>query len=656
MNEEQSSEKLNDGNPFVGAKPYGQNDPTLFAGRDKEISDIGFQVLDEPVFLVYGESGVGKTSLINAGLTKWMAEREAILYYCNCLSMNQADVWNDIFKNFDNFINHPRMAEQRPVICFDSFERIIDQTKNDSLARAKFGEFAKRILDTPDTSIVLMLRSEWLAHLELYERLLPNSLKARYRIDPLAKQTAQEVIVDVAEKSAHPFDDTGAQWVINKITNASDESVDMTILQTVCQWIWNKAEKSQIISADELEKLNNEEAIVEVSLKAVYEKILEEIKIVEEQLKFRDWLGTAISINDTGEIVPKVVLRDLTRSFQTTIDALETSHILRRVAVRTKTKAPILFELAHDLWVKIISDSNKEYKQINKKLPFRDQLIQGVMPDNTLKKRLNTIIVNIRAKEDNNYAKFLSSLWEDIDTYKPEEVRDRNRRQAETYIGLDVLEGEGELDFAWFSEETYYHLEGVLVRDAEYFRAYLLWEKDGREYDASPDQTQSKRYFYYTSGSLKQRMHKRDIKIPHFGNSYEALAQYLNDIITPKDGYTGNEWEKANEWRHKIVILKARWLEENRRWCGRPVSDEKNWEDAVEYSKHFYTAVYQLIKKDKNAAEDEKSVKDKAIDDLKLAINFEDKQALISCFEAAILMYYASPELVETAGLAGIFD
>jgi len=102
--------------------------------------------------------------------------------------------------------------------------------------------------------------------------------------------------------------------------------------------------------------------------------------------------------------------------------------------------------------------------------------------------------------------------------------------------------------------------------------------------------------------------------------------------------------------------LKARWLEENRRWCGRPVSDEKNWEDAVEYSKHFYTAVYQLIKKDKNAAENEKSVKDKAIDDLKLAINFEDKQALISCFEAAILMYYASPELVETAGLAGIFD
>ena len=66
--------------------------------------------------------------------------------------------------------------------------------------------------------------------------------------------------------------------------------------------------------------------------------------------------------------------------------------------------------------------------------------------------------------------------------------------------------------------------------------------------------------------------------------------------------------------------------------------------------------MYQLIKKDENEAGDKKREKDKAIEDLKLAINFEDKHSLINCFEAAILMYYVSPEDVEKAGLTGIFD
>ena len=136
-----------------------------------------------------------------------------------------------------------------------------------------------------------------------------------------------------------------------------------------------------------------------------------------------------------------------------------------------------------------------------------------------------------------------------------------------------------------------------------------------------------------------------------------VLTQYLDKIIGREDTFTENEWEKSNDLRLKIVTLKARWLQEDRSWYGRPVSDEKNWTDAVKYTRLFYNAVYQLLKKDEKETEDKKIEKDnKVIDDLKAAINSEDRQSMINCFEAAVLMYYASPELVEKAGLVGIFD
>jgi hypothetical protein len=39
----------------------------------------------------------------------------------------------------------------------------------------------------------------------------------------------------------HPFDATGAQWVINKIMCVGSEFVDLTIMQIVCHYIWEEA-------------------------------------------------------------------------------------------------------------------------------------------------------------------------------------------------------------------------------------------------------------------------------------------------------------------------------------------------------------------------------------------------------------------------------
>ena len=61
--------KPNERSPFKFLDPYEKEDNHLFFGREKEINQLYERVQSAKLLLVYGASGVGKTSLINCGLT-----------------------------------------------------------------------------------------------------------------------------------------------------------------------------------------------------------------------------------------------------------------------------------------------------------------------------------------------------------------------------------------------------------------------------------------------------------------------------------------------------------------------------------------------------------------------------------------------------------
>lgn len=55
-------------NPFPGPRPFGVEDGTFFFGREREIDEIAARIRQERLTIVAGSSGVGKTSLIAAGV------------------------------------------------------------------------------------------------------------------------------------------------------------------------------------------------------------------------------------------------------------------------------------------------------------------------------------------------------------------------------------------------------------------------------------------------------------------------------------------------------------------------------------------------------------------------------------------------------------
>ena len=60
--------KIHEATPFKGMDFYGESDVELFKGRETDVRRVEEHIYTYPIILLVGSSGVGKTSLIHAGL------------------------------------------------------------------------------------------------------------------------------------------------------------------------------------------------------------------------------------------------------------------------------------------------------------------------------------------------------------------------------------------------------------------------------------------------------------------------------------------------------------------------------------------------------------------------------------------------------------
>ncbi|MEM6801672.1 MAG: CHAT domain-containing protein [Bacteroidota bacterium] len=67
--------------PFINLQPFQKNDAAIFFGRGEEIADLYKKVKgDHPIILFHGQSGVGKSSLLYAGIFPRIEEAYQVLY------------------------------------------------------------------------------------------------------------------------------------------------------------------------------------------------------------------------------------------------------------------------------------------------------------------------------------------------------------------------------------------------------------------------------------------------------------------------------------------------------------------------------------------------------------------------------------------------
>ncbi len=204
--------------PFKFLDSYDQNDTDIFFGRDEEIETLYEMVFQNPLLLVYGASGTGKTSLIQCGLAgkfksyEWLAltvrrgsninaSLEKVLNDAGGNRMSSEDetdvnsgktesVLSKLIRNV--YLKHFKLI----YLIFDQFEELYILGKKDE--QEQFIKAVKEILESDqEVKLIISIREEYLGYLYDFERAVPQLLRKKLRVEPMNIEKVTDVLTGI---------------------------------------------------------------------------------------------------------------------------------------------------------------------------------------------------------------------------------------------------------------------------------------------------------------------------------------------------------------------------------------------------------------------------------------------------------------------------
>ena len=189
--------------PFKFLDAYTSDDQEVFFGRDQEVETLYNLVFKSKLMLVYGQSGTGKTSLVQCGLggkfdlTDWFpfhvrrndninhALEEALAGPAGG-NLRKGSLTETIAYLYKNFL--------RPVyLILDQFEELF--ILGDEKEQQVFIASIKEILEAElPCKIVLVMREEYIAQLYAFEQIIPSLFDRRLRVEPMNYANVSKVI------------------------------------------------------------------------------------------------------------------------------------------------------------------------------------------------------------------------------------------------------------------------------------------------------------------------------------------------------------------------------------------------------------------------------------------------------------------------------
>ena len=268
-------------NPYVGLRPFKENDNHLFFGRDKQIKDIIINLKNTGFTAIIGSSGSGKSSLIRSGLIPalkkgirkgqgegWkigifkpgydpigsLAKSLISLGITNYNSKdtkinNSKEHTSSILRSHENGISNvlndfTKENSENILIIIDQFEEIFRGHINEKgypAGSRDFSLFVNLILNTLSNKrvyIVLSMRSDFLADCTRFFG-LPEALnKGQYLIPRMTKYEVNEVITKPLRLINATISETLVESILNQIENRQTQLpiLQHTLMRIVDFW------------------------------------------------------------------------------------------------------------------------------------------------------------------------------------------------------------------------------------------------------------------------------------------------------------------------------------------------------------------------------------------------------------------------------------
>ncbi|MEN0006886.1 MAG: ATP-binding protein [Bacteroidota bacterium] len=252
-------------NPFKFLDAFQKDDKELFFGREKETAQLYNAVFASNLTLLYGASGTGKTSLVNCGLGNKFYDTDWVpLFIRRGNNINHAintairsgltDSIPDDFETLEvpEKLRLLYLDHYKPIyLIFDQFEElfILGSKKEQQQFYQSIATLLKAGLQA---KVLLIIREEWIAHLNDLERIIPTLFDNRLRVERMNDRNIYRVISGTA-RYADIKVNSPSETILAIIDNLRDknERVDLTNLQVYLDRLFREAEqKSKVEGKD----------------------------------------------------------------------------------------------------------------------------------------------------------------------------------------------------------------------------------------------------------------------------------------------------------------------------------------------------------------------------------------------------------------------
>ncbi len=305
--------------PYTGLMPFSERQAPFFFGRDSETKIVAANLLASPLTVLYGPSGVGKSSLLNAGVAphlRQLAQRNleelgtpefrVVLFgawrddpRCALGRVLGQQVSEDILGRLvEQFDRVSSKLDCDLLIILDQFEEYFLYHPNEDCQSGFAREFAEAVNGSARTSFLISIREDSLAKLDRFEDAISGILGNRLRVDHLNLDAAREAITKPIEQFNRlrsrdepvRIEDALVAKVLRQVatgrvvrtvpdvtpgrrpgaSHRADERVETPYLQLVMTRLWNEEQRagSRIMQVETLNCLGGAEKIVGTHLDA----------------------------------------------------------------------------------------------------------------------------------------------------------------------------------------------------------------------------------------------------------------------------------------------------------------------------------------------------------------------------------------------------
>ena len=351
-----------EGNPYRGLRPFEAADRELLFGRAQDIRAVVEQLRTDPLVLVTGDSGVGKSSLCRAGVLpqiregalkdvrrwsvavlspgRWLLDTlgDALAPH---LAMPHTDLVLGLRKEPGMLAValSERLGKSHGLLLFiDQMEELVTQSAPAEVVR--MGELLSHLCQRlPGVRVLAAVRGDFLTRLAERTRLSYELSRALYLLRPLQAPELREVIEGPAKMKGVAFE--SEEMVQSIVTSTLDAQGGLPLLQFTLAQLWEMRDvERRVICSDSLSQLGGVAGSLARYADGVYERLLPEQKVAAERL-----LTRLVRMDGTRTSRREEELLSTDPSDRATLDALVRARLVvaRRLGIKINA-----YELAHE--------------------------------------------------------------------------------------------------------------------------------------------------------------------------------------------------------------------------------------------------------------------------------------------------------------------